>query len=78
MGHSPPIATRTGWISIAILPFLMYVPSLLSVSTPNCLSRLDSVFATKVNLIGMFTGFSHYKLQVYHRWTAWVMCASCV
>ncbi|KAI0769659.1 ferric reductase NAD binding domain-containing protein [Trametes elegans] len=54
MGHSPPIATRTGWISIAILPFLI-------------------VFATKVNLIGMFTGVSHEKLQVYHRWTAWIM-----
>ena len=25
MGHSPPIATRSGWISIAILPFLMFV-----------------------------------------------------
>ncbi|RPD73308.1 hypothetical protein L226DRAFT_107589 [Lentinus tigrinus ALCF2SS1-7] len=54
MGHSPPIATRSGWISIAILPFLL-------------------VFATKVNLVGMFTGVSHEKLQVYHRWTAWIM-----
>ncbi|KAI0675049.1 ferric reductase NAD binding domain-containing protein [Trametes maxima] len=54
MGHSPPIATRTGWISIAIMPFLI-------------------VFATKVNLIGMVTGVSHEKLQVYHRWTAWIM-----
>ncbi len=24
MGHSPPIATRAGWISIAIMPFMMY------------------------------------------------------
>ncbi|KAI0730785.1 ferric reductase NAD binding domain-containing protein [Earliella scabrosa] len=54
MGHSQPIATRTGWISIAILPFLL-------------------VLATKVNLIGMVTGVSHEKLQVYHRWTAWIM-----
>ncbi|RDX54024.1 hypothetical protein OH76DRAFT_1057624 [Lentinus brumalis] len=54
MGHSPPIATRSGWISIAILPFLL-------------------VLATKVNLIGMVTGVSHEKLQVYHRWTAWIM-----
>ncbi|KAI0633332.1 ferric reductase NAD binding domain-containing protein [Trametes polyzona] len=54
MGHSPPIATRSGWISIAILPFLI-------------------VFATKVNMIGMVTGVSHEKLQVYHRWTAWIM-----
>ncbi|KAI0356232.1 hypothetical protein OH77DRAFT_1401654 [Trametes cingulata] len=54
MGHSPPIATRSGWISIAILPFLI-------------------VFATKVNPITMITGVSHEKLQVYHRWTAWIM-----
>jgi hypothetical protein len=26
MGHSPPIATRAGWISIAIMPFMMWVP----------------------------------------------------
>ena len=32
------------------------------------------VFATKVNLIGMVTGVSHEKLQVYHRWSAWFMC----
>ena len=25
MGYSPPIATRSGWISFAILPFLLYV-----------------------------------------------------
>ncbi|KAI0730760.1 ferric reductase NAD binding domain-containing protein [Earliella scabrosa] len=54
MGHSQPIATRAGWISIGILPFLL-------------------VFATKVNLIGMVTGVSHEKLQVYHRWTACIM-----
>ncbi|KAJ6560971.1 FAD-binding domain-containing protein [Mycena sp. CBHHK59/15] len=24
MGHSPPIATRAGWISIAIMPFMMH------------------------------------------------------
>ncbi|KAH9894984.1 ferric reductase NAD binding domain-containing protein [Cubamyces lactineus] len=54
MGHSPPIATRSGWISVAILPFLL-------------------VFATKVNLIGILTGVSHEKLQVYHRWSAWIM-----
>ena len=32
------------------------------------------MFATKVNLIGMVTGVSHEKLQVYHRWTACIMC----
>ena len=25
MGHSMPIATRSGWIAIAIMPFMMYV-----------------------------------------------------
>ncbi|KAG7094832.1 hypothetical protein E1B28_005642 [Marasmius oreades] len=54
MGHSPPIATRTGWISIAIMPFMI-------------------AFATKVNWIGMLTGTSHEKLQVFHRWSALVM-----
>ncbi|KAI9068058.1 hypothetical protein FKP32DRAFT_1642960 [Trametes sanguinea] len=54
MGHSPPIATRCGWISIAIMPFLI-------------------LFATKINPIGMVVGVSHEKLQVYHRWAAWIM-----
>ncbi|KAI1791776.1 hypothetical protein LXA43DRAFT_1094126 [Ganoderma leucocontextum] len=54
MGDSWPIATRSGWISIGIMPFLL-------------------VLGTKVNLVGMVTGVSHEKLQVYHRWTAWIM-----
>ncbi|ESK92154.1 ferric-chelate reductase [Moniliophthora roreri MCA 2997] len=54
MGHSPPIATRTGWLSIAIMPFMI-------------------AFATKVNWIGVLTGTSHEKLQVFHRWTAFIM-----
>nr|VWP00772.1 AAA domain-containing protein [Ganoderma boninense] len=32
-----------------------------------------SVLGTKVNFISMVTGVSHEKLQVYHRWTAWIM-----
>ncbi|EEB87074.1 hypothetical protein MPER_15738, partial [Moniliophthora perniciosa FA553] len=54
MGHSPPIATRTGWLSVAIMPFMI-------------------AFATKVNWIGALTGTSHEKLQVFHRWTAFIM-----
>ncbi|KAM5541792.1 hypothetical protein V8D89_004521 [Ganoderma adspersum] len=54
MGYSWPIATRTGWISIGIMPFVF-------------------VLGTKVNFISMVTGVSHEKLQVYHRWTAWIM-----
>ncbi|KAJ6577925.1 FAD-binding domain-containing protein [Mycena capillaripes] len=54
MGHSPPIATRAGWISIAIMPFMI-------------------AFATKVNFVGILTGTSHEKLQVFHRWSAFFM-----
>ncbi|KAJ6463186.1 FAD-binding domain-containing protein [Mycena vulgaris] len=54
MGHSPPIATRAGWISIAIMPFMI-------------------AFATKVNFVGLLTGTSHEKLQVFHRWSAVLM-----
>ncbi|KAF5379489.1 hypothetical protein D9615_006545 [Tricholomella constricta] len=54
MGNSPPLGTRTGWISIAIMPFMF-------------------AFSSKVNLIGMITGTPHEKLQVFHRWTAWIM-----
>ncbi|PIL27829.1 transporter [Ganoderma sinense ZZ0214-1] len=54
MGYSWPIATRSGWISIGMMPFLF-------------------VLGTKVNFISMVTGVSHEKLQVYHRWTAWIM-----
>ncbi|KAJ6627669.1 FAD-binding domain-containing protein [Mycena sp. CBHHK59/15] len=54
MGHSPPIATRSGWISIAIMPFMI-------------------AFATKVNFVGFLTGTSHEKLQVFHRWSAFLM-----
>ncbi|THV08009.1 hypothetical protein K435DRAFT_642878 [Dendrothele bispora CBS 962.96] len=54
MGHSMPIATRSGWISIAIMPFMI-------------------AFSTKVNWIGLLTGTSHEKLQVFHRWSATIM-----
>ncbi|KAJ7122546.1 FAD-binding domain-containing protein [Mycena crocata] len=54
MGHSPPIATRAGWISVAIMPFMI-------------------AFATKVNFVGILTGTSHEKLQVFHRWSALLM-----
>ncbi|KAJ7249940.1 hypothetical protein C8J57DRAFT_1521539 [Mycena rebaudengoi] len=54
MGHSPPIATRAGWITIAIMPLMI-------------------ASGTKVNFVGMFTGTSHKKLQVFHRWSAVLM-----
>ncbi|GLB41559.1 putative FAD-binding domain containing protein [Lyophyllum shimeji] len=54
MGNSPPLGTRAGWISIALMPFVF-------------------AFSSKVNLIGLLTGTPHEKLQVFHRWTAWIM-----
>ena len=30
--------------------------------------------ATKWNLVTCLTGTSYEKLQVYHRWMAWIMC----
>ncbi|RDB18550.1 Ferric/cupric reductase transmembrane component 7 [Hypsizygus marmoreus] len=54
MGNSPPLATRTGWISIAIMPFMF-------------------AFSSKFNPIGILTGTPYEKLQVFHRWTAWIM-----
>lgn len=32
------------------------------------------MFASKVNFITILTGTSHEKLQVFHRWSAWIMC----
>jgi ferric-chelate reductase len=55
-GYSPPIATRAGYMAIAILPFQV-------------------MFATKWNPITILTGVSHERLQVYHRWSGWIMCA---
>lgn len=56
-GYSPPIATRAGFLAIAILPFQV-------------------MFATKWNPITILTGVSHERLQVYHRWSGWIMCGS--
>jgi hypothetical protein len=33
MGHSQPIATRSGWIAIAIMPFMMFVFDSISLRT---------------------------------------------
>ncbi|KAK1220752.1 hypothetical protein PQX77_016466 [Marasmius sp. AFHP31] len=54
MGMSAPIATRSGWLALAMMPFMV-------------------AFAMKVNLITMLTGVSHEKMQVLHRWTAFIM-----
>ena len=78
-GGSPPIATRTGWMAIAMLPFLMYVPVDQLSARWICLLLLfifTRTFATKWNIITLLTGVSHEKIQVYHHWTAWIMCQS--
>lgn len=72
---SPSIAIRSGWMAIGILPFLMYALLWVLLRRYSRLIALRfRVFATKVNPIGILTGVSHEKLQVYHRWTAWIMC----
>ncbi|KAJ9225469.1 hypothetical protein DTO169C6_2202 [Paecilomyces variotii] len=53
-GSSPPIATRSGFMALALLPFTVFL-------------------AAKWNFITIVTGISHERLQVFHRWTAWLM-----
>lgn len=76
MGNSPPIATRSGWLSIAIIPFMMYV--ILPTGVINTYTDISfiSAFSTKVNWVAAVTGTSHEKLQVFHRWSTVMMCES--
>ncbi|GAD96998.1 ferric-chelate reductase [Paecilomyces variotii No. 5] len=53
-GGSPPIASRAGFMALALLPFTVFL-------------------AAKWNFITIVTGISHERLQVFHRWTAWLM-----
>ncbi|KAJ5788049.1 hypothetical protein N7457_003039 [Penicillium paradoxum] len=53
-GSSPPIATRSGWMALALLPFVL-------------------ALSTKANMISVFTGIPHEKLQVFHHWTSYAM-----
>ncbi|KAJ6534477.1 hypothetical protein DFH09DRAFT_1325369 [Mycena vulgaris] len=88
MGHSPPIVTRAGWISIAIMPFMMYVCHVLRLSNPLSALVGGRVAATgagkiarfgtqrvrdQINFVGLLTNMSHEKLQVFHRWSATFM-----
>jgi hypothetical protein len=74
MGHSMPIATRSGWIAIAIMPFMMYVELGFAVSILQPTDLQLSALSTKINYIALLTGTSHEKLQVFHRWLAVIMC----
>ncbi|RAK81737.1 ferric reductase family protein [Aspergillus fijiensis CBS 313.89] len=51
-GGSPPLATRSGWMALACMPFVFAT-------------------ATKTSWITLFTGVSHEKLQVFHRWISY-------
>jgi len=69
MGDSQPLATRSGYLALGIMPFMMYVHiSIFSFKLNMC-----SASATKVNYIATLVGTSHEKVQVFHRWSAFVM-----
>ncbi|KAN0099603.1 Ferric reductase like transmembrane component domain containing protein [Hyaloscypha variabilis] len=51
-GNSPALATRSGWMALACMPFVFAT-------------------ATKTNWITLFTGVSHERLQVFHRWISY-------
>lgn len=60
-GSSPPIATRTGWMALALLPIVMFVssyPIKINIDRNRALS-------TKANLVSVLTGIPHEKLQVF-------------
>ncbi|KAL1998903.1 hypothetical protein VTN02DRAFT_5407 [Thermoascus thermophilus] len=53
-GSSPPIATRAGWMAVALMPFTV-------------------ASAAKWNWFTVVTGISHERLQLFHRWSSWLM-----
>lgn len=69
-GGSPPLGTRSGWLALGCMPFVLSV--LLHVLYPShSLLTSDSATATKTNWITLLTGVSHERLQVFHRWIAY-------
>ena len=71
-GSSPPIATRTGWMALGLLPFVLYVVFSGWTSTATTTNSRRAL-GTKPNLISALTGVSHEKLQVFHHWTSYAM-----
>jgi hypothetical protein len=67
-GGSPPLATRSGWMALACMPFVLYVQAHAQIST---ILIMPSATATKTNWITLFTGVSHERLQVFHRWISY-------
>ena len=73
-GNSPPLGTRSGWMALACMPFVLYVID-STCSLLCCRARLTdwkfSATASKTNWITLFTGVSHERLQVFHRWISY-------
>ncbi|KAL2060255.1 hypothetical protein VTL71DRAFT_9650 [Oculimacula yallundae] len=67
-GGSPPLATRSGWLALGCMPFVLWV-SVCKRFVPVLIS--ESATATKTSWITLLTGVSHERLQVFHRWTAY-------
>jgi ferredoxin-NADP reductase len=67
-GSAPPIATRTGWLALGLLPFILQVTK-----TINDKTNIDRALGSKQNLITTVTGVSHEKLQVFHQWASYAM-----
>jgi ferric-chelate reductase len=70
-GSSPPIATRAGWMALALLPFVLYVLT-FSFSYGH-IANLPSVLSAKANMVSALTGIPPEKLQVFHHWTSYAM-----
>ena len=68
-GSSPPLATRSGWMALACMPFVLYV----QIGHSGCREILTfpSATASKANWITLMTGITHEKLQVFHRWISY-------
>lgn len=67
-GGSPPLATRSGWMALACMPFVLYVRHSVNILT---VLTIASATATKTNWITLVTGVSHERLQVFHRWISY-------
>ncbi|KAJ5701255.1 hypothetical protein N7488_008803 [Penicillium malachiteum] len=72
-GGSPPLGTRSGWMALACMPFILSVPAPTPIPSMNrkILIFLDSATATKTSWITLLTGVPHEKLQVFHRWISY-------
>ncbi|KAF7327304.1 Ferric-chelate reductase [Mycena kentingensis (nom. inval.)] len=61
MGHSPPIATRSGWISIAIMPFMIAFSTKI-----NFIGLLTNTSHEKLQVYHRWTAFFMYITSLVH------------